>query len=560
MEAVVSVPPGVITEDQARTAYRLCSIPLLMQICKENNIDNVSTKTKEELINFMIDNMSRKEIPFPLPEVKELQRRYVVAKGASKNPPLSRKRKQLESGGLRDWSQIVSIPDLITQMDAAIQATPIHELTAEEATTSRRSMWNKYTPWTNMNLLLLGFDSWVLPSIPVYVTGRRPIFVINVGPAGSGKSYILTILTKFRLFRDFNPIVIDPDELNEFFVEVFGYHPPKNDFEPACRPGAAPAAAVASAGDAGADDDDDDDDHDSCCVGIGTGKTGWWTLNREHFTKFERVLNPLPDSDGAATIIKGHRMRPIAHSCCTAKTYNITGHYGKILGNPDVRDHIFKRAINPDDLHHSDIVFDSTGGAMEDVINDYIEHAKRLGYEIVIAGMFSTPENCRIRAERRNGDQHRRMEGFLVERLANNFREDGTIFKWEQYSRVNKCRFVLAENNWLPDKDGGVGRGEAKLIFHRTPDTVEYFDQESVLFKDTGFYGMKYDKDTGFYSMLHATVAEKAKSKYGGSSIKRRISTRRLRGTRIRKTVKKYYRPHTRRRHNRPHSHRRRHS
>jgi len=448
-------------------------------------------------------------------------KKFSVTTGSKEEP---RSQKKLASGGQ-------DIRELISSMNAEIDATPIHEMTAEEASDTRRVMWNKFIPWNNIELLLRGFDLWVLPERPVYVSTRRPIFVINVAPAGSGKSRILQILSETRIFHGFAPIVVDPDELNEFFVEVFGYHPPKTDFEPVCRPDA----------DAGAD---------SCCLGVATGQTGWWTRNRGNFTNYERVFSPLPGGDN---IRKGNRIREIAPACCIAKTYNITTKYGEILGNPRVIDYIFERAINPDgSTNYSDIVFDSTGGGMKDVITTYITRATELGYEIVIAGMFSTPENCSIRAESRNGRQHRRMNGGLVFKLAQDFRSKQTIFDWEEFSRRHKCRFILAENNWLPDR-----AGQAKLVFHRTPNgDVQYIDETSVLLTPTGFYGMRFDIDSETFFGQKTVTAEK--DKRGGTSRKRRISRRRLHGSRrVRKTVKKYYRPVTRR-HRGRHSHFRR--
>lgn len=350
----------------------------------------------------------------------ESSMRFVQTREALAGPSTARSQKtKVASGGQLDWNEVKTIPELISSMNAQIDATPIHEMTAEDASEIRKRMWNSFTPWKNINLLLLGFDLWVLPERPVYVSGRPPIFVINVAPAGSGKSRILQILSDTKIFPGFDPIVVDPDELNEFFVEVFGYHPPKTDFDPACRPGLAAAGPGPGPGAAA----------DPCCVSVGAGQNGWWTQNRDRFREYEHVFNPLLGGDG---ISKADRIRPIAPSCCTAKTYNITTKYGEILANPIVIEHIFQRAVTPDGSKRSDIVFDSTGGAMQDVINTYIDHAKRLGYEIVIAGMFSTPENCSIRAEDRNGKQHRRMTGGLVWNLAKKFRSNQTIFKWEQ--------------------------------------------------------------------------------------------------------------------------------
>ena len=539
-------------ESSSLSSFEELTVSELKELCLRYGIDVKRSSRKPEIIDALITNKVPVSVLKHMSPMKFVQ----STKGAAEPSSAARQlTKKVSPGDQLNWNDFLQIPVLISTMNNQIDATPIHKMTAEKASETRRKMWNRFTPWNNINLLLLGFDLWVLPERPVYVYRRRPIFVINVAPAGSGKSRILQILSEIGIFPGFAPIVVDPDELNEFFVEVFGYHPPNTNFYSDCHLVAAGAAIAAA-------------DADPCCVSVGAGQTGWWSKNCDKFSVYERVINPLPDYGGG--IEKAKYIRPFAPSCCTAKTYNITTKYGEILRNDTVIDHIFRRAVNPavnphdfhrlpDGFHHSDIVFDSTGGAMQDVIYTYIGRAKELGYEIVIAGMFSTPENCSIRAEYRNGKQHRRMTGGLVRRLANEFHSDQTIFKWEKYSRDNKCRFILAENNWLPPRGEG---GEAKLVFHRTPDgEVKFIDATSVLFTPTGFYGMIIDKNSNniFVEQEAAAAAKAAEATTGiGGSRKRRVSRRRLHGSRVRKTVKKYSRPSTRRRrHQRRHSHRR---
>jgi hypothetical protein len=255
------------------------------------------------------------------------------------------------------------------------------------------------------------------------------------------------------------------------------------------------------------------------------------------------------------------------------------------------------------------IVFDSTG-AMEDVIGEYITMAQSFGYKIVIVGVYSTLKNCigrvdqaalekwRFGSEEEAADQWRPASGAQIARpdippavaggaaagavscrnklqhrklVAGGLKNawdavlyNVVIFKWVTKAQENQWRIVLVENNLSSaNPSGGVGiiyDDDKKTPFVQRevggdPTTV------SALFRPTGFYGLKL-KDGNFVGREEVEVAAKAAAEaakakaaaakhrhgHGGSSRKRRISRRRIHGSRYRKTIKKYARPVTRRR------------
>ena len=379
----------------------------------------------------------------------------------------------------------------------SLTAGSIATMSASDAEKKRRDQWKiLYTtlghqPWNDINLFKQGIDLRMVPETPIPVIDRRPMFVVTAAPPGSGKSTVSAIL---GISKD-SMINADPDDaFNEFFVEMFGSFPPKT--EDACE--------------------------------------GWWGKHKQEFHQYETV-----------NLRVGRiNVRPLAPKCCIAKTYNITTQYGTILEKEEVMDHIFDKAT----LSGSgklDIVFNTTGGGMPEVIDKYIARATQLEYDIVVVGIYSTPENCFARATHRNTQQHRRMEPFLVSNLNTKFNHDQTIFDWEEKSRTSAYRLVLLENNWTPQNIHFA----ASVVYDRNADGVVTVNPTGVLLEPSGFYGMKLREDGVFFGREEvAAAAAAAKSKPGGSSRKRRISRRRIHGSRARKTVKKYSRPVTRRR------------
>lgn len=385
----------------------------------------------------------------------------------------------------------------------SLTAGSIATMSASDAEKKRRDQWKilcttlGHQPWNDINLFKQGIDLRMVPETPIPVIDRRPMFVVTAAPPGSGKSTVSGVLS---ISRD-SMINVDPDDaFNEFFVEMFGSFPPKT--EDACE--------------------------------------GWWGKHKQEFHQYE-----------TANLHVGRiNVRPLAPKCCIAKTYNITTQYGPILEKEGVMDHIFDKAT----LSESgklDIVFNTTGGGMPEVIDKYIARATQLEYDIVVVGIYSTPENCFARATHRNTQQHRRMEPFLVSNLNTKFKHDQTIFDWEEKSRTRAYRLVLLENNWTPQNNHVA----ASVVFDRNADGVVTVNPTGgVLLEPSGFYGMKFRDGTfvGREDVIHeAAAAAAAKSKRGGSSRKRRISRRRIHGSRARKTVKKYSRHVTRRRRHR---------
>jgi len=150
-------------------------------------------------------------------------------------------------------------------------------------------------------------------------------------------------------------------------------------------------------------------------------------------------------------------------------------------------------------------------------------------------------------------------------------RDKLVIFKWvaqaQAQAQANRWRIVLVENNLSSANPYG---GEVGIIYDDDDKKTPFVQREvggdpttvSALFRPTGFYGMKLNADGVFSgreevekaaAVAKAAAAAKAKaaaskSSRGGSSRKRRISRRRIHGSRARKTIKKYSRPVTRRR------------
>jgi hypothetical protein len=393
----------------------------------------------------------------------------------------------------------------------------------------------------------------MMPENPEYVD--NPVLVVNNGAAGVGKSN-----GPFALgLRCNQTLVLNPDEWYEFFAIMFGYFPPSEDSE-------------------------------------------WWNKNRDNFGQYETVI--------PSESITRDTKRPVAPSCCNPKVHCLSA-YPKMLRV--MKDFIFEQALDKSSSKSKprglNIVFDSTGST-ENVICEYIRVAQDLGYKIAIVGVYSTLKNCigrvdqdalgkwRFGSEEKAAEQWRPASGAQIARpdippavaggaaagaiscrnklqhrklLAGGLKNawdtmlyNVVIFKWVARAQENRWRIVLVENNLSSaNPSGGVGiiyddENKEKPFVQREvdgdPTTV------SALFRPTGFYGLKL-KDGNFVGREEVEVAAKAAAEAakaaskrghdGGSSRKRRISRRRIHGSRYRKTIKKYARPVTRRRHRR---------
>ena len=451
----------------------------------------------------------------------------------------------------------------------SLTASSIAEMTAPNANAQRKKQWaaiygTGHQPWDNLEYLKRGVLTRMMPKNPEYVD--NPLFVVNIGAGGAGKSN-----GPFALSLECNnTLVLNPDEWYEYFAIMFGYFPPLKDSK-------------------------------------------WWEDNKRNFGQYEDVI---PSEN-----ITRKTTRPVASEFCNPKVHCLSAYpkmlpkvkdfiFEQALGVAELRS--FGASSNPIGLN---IVFDSTGSMK--VIDEYIMMARRFGYKIVIVGVYSTLKNCIGRVDRgalemwnfgseeeaaeeeaadqwrpaslkqiarpdippaagggaagavscRNKLQHRKLVADGLVSAWNGVRDKELIFNWVERAQQEGWRIVLVENNLSSaNPSGGVGviyDNGVGVINDKSEETVFVQQVEeghpetvSALFRQTGFYGMKLNEHNKFYGKKEE--AGKAAATGMGGSRKRRISKRRrIRGTRIRKTVKKYYRPHTRRRHHRRHSHRR---
>lgn len=437
---------------------------------------------------------------------------------------------------------------------ASLTDGSIAGMSAQVANELRKRQWQAIykkdnQPWDNIGYLIRAVLTRMMPENPEYIDD--PVLVVNNGAAGVGKSN-----GPFALGLKCNQtLVLNPDEWYEFFAIMFGYFPPSEDSE-------------------------------------------WWNKNRDNFGQYETVI--------PSERITRDTMRPVASEFCSTKVHCLSA-YPKMLRA--VKDFIFEQATDksPSKPRGLNIVFDSTG-AMEDVIGEYITMAQSVGYKIVIVGVYSTLKNCIGRVDQdalkkwsfrqeeeeaadiwrpvsgkqitrpdipsavagdgaascRNKLQHRKLLAGGLYSAWKDVRDKLVIFKWVARARENRWRIVLVENNLSSANPYGGGVGIIYDDDERSPFVQMKVDGDpttvSALFRSTGFYGMKL-KDGNFVGREEveaaakaAAAAAKASSKHGhgGSSRKRRISRRRIHGSRYRKTIKKYARrPVTRRRHRR---------
>ena len=471
----------------------------LKNICSKFGIDITDVKLKQEIIDRMLGRTSysgEASARSRSPRASSASKSFTGTYSAKRSP--SRGASASARGGEVPHQLAISAGQSEADDFASLTAGSIAGMPAQTADKTRRDQWKSLCvtlgrqPWDDINLLKQGIDLRMVPETPIPVIDRRPMFVVTAAPPGSGKSNASAILGISKN----SMIDVDPDDaFNEFFVEMFGSFPPKTD--------------------------------DAC--------DEWWEKHKQEFHKYETV-----------NLHAGRvNVRPHAPKCCIAKTYNITTQYGTILEKEEVMAHIFDKATLGG-RGKLDIVFNTTGGGMSEVIDKYIAQAVGLEYDIVVVGIYSTPENCSARAAHRNTQQHRRMEPFLVSNLNTKFKHAQTIFDWEEKSRTQEYRLVLLENNWTPqNKDGAVS-----VVFDRNANGEVVVGPTGVLLT-SGFYGMKFQNRAFVGRSEVIREAAAAKRGHGGSSRKRRISRRRIHGSRARKTIKKYSRPITRRRRHR---------
>jgi hypothetical protein len=537
------------TEDELKGT----KISELKRICETLGIENIpDSRTKKPYIDLILGKNTGLDTMSEMEESSEMSA-SLSHPGKSLRFTQTLTAKGPPSSGRSAGASAAKGEPIEAHVFASLTAGSIAEMPAPVANALRKRQWTaRYKtgdqPWDNLDYLIRAVLTRMMPENPEYV--GNPVLVVNNGAAGVGKSN-----GPFSLGLSCNQtLVLNPDEWYEFFAIMFGYFPPNED-------------------------------------------SPWWEENRGNFGPYETVI--------PSEHITRDTTRPVASEFCSPKVHCLSA-YPKMLHK--VKDFIFEQALdkssesNPRRLN---IVFDSTG-LMEGVIDEYIETAKRLGYRIVIVGVYSTLKNCIGRVDQdalgkwrfgseeesadkwrpmrdkqierpdippeagggaaagavscRNKQQHRKLDAGGLRQVWESILDKVVIFKWVDKAKAQGWRIVLVENNLSSaNKSGGVGiiydSGSEPTFVQKPvdgrPETV------SALFRPTGFYGMKLGEDGSFYGreQVEGEAAAKAaaKSGRGGSSRKRIITRGKRQHYKYRKTIKKYTRPVTRRRRHRRH-------
>jgi hypothetical protein len=447
---------------------------------------------------------------------------------------------------------------------ASLTAGSIARLDAPNANALRKEQWEAiyetgHQPWDNLEYLIRAVLTRMMPENPEYV--ENPVLVVNIGAAGVGKSN-----GPFALGLSCNQtLVLNPDEWYEFFAIMFGYFPPSEDSE-------------------------------------------WWNKNRDKFGLYEDVIPSERITRDTTRPVASEFCSPKVH-CLSAYSKMLRAVKDFIF--EQATDKLSSKS-KPRGLN---IVFDSTGamedvigeyitmaqsfgykivivGVYSTLKNcigrvDQVALEKwKFGSEEEAADQWRPASGAQIArpdippavagdgaASCRNKIQHRKLVAGGLYSAWKDVRDKLVIFKWVARAQENGWRIVLVENNLSSANPyGGVG------IIYDDENKEEPFVQKmevghpetvSALFRPTGFYGMKLTADGTFVgreevekeaaAAAAAAAAAKAKAKAakakrshdGGSSRKRRISRRRIHGSRYRKTIKKYARPVTRHRRHR---------
>jgi hypothetical protein len=246
-----------------------------------------------------------------------------------------------------------------------------------------------------------------------------------------------------------------------------------------------------------------------------------------------------------------------------------------------LRSMVFQNATMFGKGQYKNIILDTTG-SMSDQLKMYIRTAKQTyNYTVKVIIVYSDKMQCLQRVKERNrvlfqnGQGTRYIPPRVVSSIYDTFLEKNQVNLYAISPRMSEPtdELILVDN-----------RTEPRIVAIRQPSgELKMFpdDEHTLVGVDGAFYGLTLNPEQAGQpaSIIQGNIgsaiekaerewkifdeaekrakAEREASSMGGSR-KRRISKRRrIRGTRIRKTVKKYSRPHTRRRHHRRHSHRR---
>lgn len=255
-----------------------------------------------------------------------------------------------------------------------------------------------------------------------------------------------------------------------------------------------------------------------------------------------------------------------------------------------LRPMVFQKATVFGPRHYKNIILDTTG-TMIDQIKMYIRTAKyTFGYTVKVIIVYSEKKQCLERVKLRNSrlPPARYIPPRVVSGMYDKFLRDKDGYNRASIYALGDRMVPVTDELILVDNHSA----EAKIVARRTRSELQIFPdvmgEDSIVGVDGAFYGLtlippeggqpasivegdieaqitKAEHEWTIFDEEEKRAKEKreaakaAKAAEGGpgmgGSRKRRISTRRLRGTRVRKTVKKYSRPHTRRRrHYRRHS------
>jgi len=250
-----------------------------------------------------------------------------------------------------------------------------------------------------------------------------------------------------------------------------------------------------------------------------------------------------------------------------------------------LRPMVFQRATMFGPGQYKNIILDTTG-SMSDQIKMYIRMAKQTySYTVKVIIVYSEKLQCLQRVNKRNtqlfqsGLGTRYIPPRVVSSIYDTFLKKNQAYFYAIGDRMSELtdELILVDNRTKP-----------RIVATRTRSELQIFPyvmgEDSIVGVDGAFYGLTLIPPEGgqpasivqgdLQSQIHkaqsewtefeiaektAAAAKAAEATTGiGGSRKRRVSRRRLHGSRVRKTVKKYYRPSTRRRrHQRRHSHRR---
>lgn len=412
-----------------------------------------------------------------------------------------------------------------TKRQEMVEDDPEFQLKAERE--RRKHAWGVKTkkdgqPWTNMATLQHIFDTEMMPSSPIASSSLK--VVILVGPAASGKS---SALERVDLgLTDHNTVRVDPDKIYEWLAGKYGYVPPEiKEIEDVTQ---YPSES------------DEKYKHRSRenrdrLTKQYTDRLAWWLENKDTFDEqYGREFREFEDV----------RTRDFkAAEFCTPKTSGVLGQYGVVL--PSMEQMIFKGATKAG----LNVILDTTGGMKGTFLEGMAKMFIGAKYKVVVVLVVSSKEDCIARVSGpggRNAQQHRKLDDCIVGQIWRNFVTEKTSCRWEHFSREQRTEFVVLQNTGTQ-----TNKVDARVVYRRKPDgsiaePVGLAELSHIL----GTYNVTTDSETGGFLCRGGGAAGSASASKGrgGSSRKRRISRRRIHGSRARKTIKKYTRPLSRRR------------